>query len=71
MPDIESVSHLYSRSVDAVQGGSRLNLHTSDPYSVKRDKQNKPSFQTTEVLAEKLLLLERRVEELERKVGIR
>lgn len=69
MADIESVSKMYSRSVDAVQSSSRLDFHTSNPYNLKDKKEPKQQFQTTEVLAEKLLLLERRVDDLERKVG--
>lgn len=62
--DIEKVSDMYNAQMH-VQNISKLNLKTDPPKDQQRRKPLS-KFDTVEVLAEKLLLLEKRVDDLER-----
>ena len=66
--DIEKVSDLYSNQMRIPKITKLAQAPQQITDQKKRNSQS--SFGATEVLAEKLLLLEKRVEELERKVGL-
>ena len=65
--DIEKVSDMYSTQMN-IQNISKLNFKVDPPKDQQRSKQS-ARFDTTEVLAEKILLLEKRVDELERRLS--
>lgn len=64
--DIEQVSDLYSSQMN-VKNISRLDFKTRDSTN-KQHPKKQSKFESTELFAERILALERRVDELERKL---
>ena len=64
---MKNISSLYSTPIK-VQETSKIDYRTQEISGQKHSKKQS-TFETTEVLAEKILMLEKRVEELERKIG--
>lgn len=64
---VKNISSLYSTPIK-VQETSKIDYRTQETSDRKRSRKQS-AFETTEVLAEKVLMLEKRIEELERKIG--
>ena len=64
---VKNISSLYSTPIK-VQETSKIDYRTQEISGQKHSKKQS-AFETTEVLAEKILMLEKRIEELERKAG--
>lgn len=57
---------MYSNQMH-IQNISKLNLRT-DPQKDQQRRKPSSQFESTEVLAEKILMLEKRIDELEKKI---
>lgn len=65
--DIENVSNLYADQM-RIKNLEKLNLKPREAREQKQPSKQRSQFASTEVLAERLLMLEHRVEELEKKL---
>lgn len=65
--DIENVSNLYADQM-RIKNLEKLNLKPREAQEQKQSSKQRSQFAATEVLAERLLILERKVEELEKKL---